>query len=106
MANQSLTLNLPEDLFKRLQQLAETDHRSLEEEALAMLATSIPEDDDLPPDLRQLLDSMPGLDEEALLQAFHNDLARKASVQIGRLQTRRKRQGLTVDEQQRLNHLL
>lgn len=105
MANQMI-LNLPDDLFERLKHLAENDHRSVEEEALNMLAASIPEDDALPPELRQLLDSMQGLDDESLWHAARNDLARKASVEIRRLQTRRKRQGLTVDGQQRLGHLL
>jgi plasmid stability protein len=104
MAN--VNISLPEEVFQRLKQLAETDHRSVEEEAAQRLTASIPKDDTLPPELHQLLDSMPGLDDENLWRAARNDLARKANVQIRRLQARRKRQGLTVDEQQRLNHLL
>jgi hypothetical protein len=106
MADQSLTLRLPDALLERLKQLAENDHRSVEEEAINRLAASIPEDDELPPDLRRLLDSMQGLDDESLWRAARNDLARKASVEIRRLQARRKRKDLTVDEQQRLGHLL
>lgn len=104
MAN--VNVSLPEDLYERLKRLAENDHRSVEEEAAVRLAASLPEDDEIPPDLRQLLDSMPGLDDENLLRAARNNLARKASAEIGRLQSRRKHQGLTVVEQQRLGHLL
>jgi plasmid stability protein len=106
MANQNLTLNLPDALYERLKRLAENDHRSVEEEAVERLAASIPEDEALPADLVELLDSMRGLDDETLWRAARNDLARQASAGISRLQARRKRKGLTVAEQQRLNHLL
>lgn len=106
MANQSLTLNLPDTLYERLKRLAENDHRSVEEEAMKRLAASIPEDETLPADLVDLLDSMQGLDDETLWQAARNDLARRATAEMSRLQARRKRKGLSVAEQQRLAHLL
>jgi plasmid stability protein len=104
MAN--VNVPLPEDVYERLKRLAENDHRSVEEEAAERLAASIPEDEALPADLVEFLDSMQCLDDETLWRLARNDLARKASAGIRRLQARRRRQGLTVAEQQRLSHLL
>ena len=106
MANETLTLNMPDSLFQRLKQRADEMHRSVEEEALAALAASVPQGDELPPDWEELLDSMSALDDEALWRAAQNEPGRKAKARIRRLQAKRRTRGLTVSEQERLAELL
>jgi plasmid stability protein len=106
MADQAMYLNIPDDLYQRLKRRAEEMHRSVEEEALVALATSVPQKDELPHDWKELLDSMSALDDEALWQAAQNDLGRKANAGIRRLRAKRRTRGLTVAEQERLAELL
>ncbi len=106
MAEETLTLNVPESLYQRLKQRADVEHRSLEEAALAALAASLPEEKQIPPAWEELLDSMAALDDEALRRAALNDVGRKANAGIRRLRAKRRTRGLTVAEQERLAELL
>ncbi len=106
MAEEALTLNVPETLYQRLKERAEEMHRSVEEEALEALATSVPQKDELPRDWEELLDSMSTLDDEALWRAAQNEMGRQANAGVRRLQAKRRTRGLTVAEQERLAELL
>ncbi|HEY7126451.1 MAG TPA: hypothetical protein VH540_21100 [Ktedonobacterales bacterium] len=106
MAEETLTLNMPESLYQRLKLRAEAEHRSLEEAALAALAASLPEADQISPELERLLHSMASLDDEALWRAAMNEVGRKANSGIRRLRAKRRTRGLTVAEQERLAELL
>ena len=106
MAEKTLTLNVPDSMYQRLKQRAEVEHRSLEEAALAVLAASVPEEEQLPHGWEDLLDSMAGLDDDALWRAALNDTGRKANSGIRRLRAKSQTRGLTVAEQERLAELL
>lgn len=106
MADQAMYFHIPDDLYQRLKKRAEEMHRSVEEEALVALETSVPQQDELPRDWKELLDSMSALNDEALWQAAQNDLGRKANAGIRRLRAKRRTRGLTVAEQERLAELL
>ena len=103
MAEETLTLNVPERMYQRLKQRAEAEHRSLEE---AALAASVPEKEQLPPAWEELLDSMTALDDEALWRAALNEVGRRANAGIRRLRAKRQARSLTVAEQERLAELL
>jgi len=106
MAEETLTLNVPERMYQRLKQRAEEEHRSLEEAALAALAASVPEKEQLPPAWEELLDSMTSLDDEALWRAALNEVGRRANAGIHRLRAKRQARSLTVAEEERLAELL
>lgn len=106
MAEETLTLNMPESMYQRLKQRAAMEHRSLEEAALAALAASVPEAEQIPPAWGALLDSMIALDDEALWRAALNNRGRKANGGIRRLRAKRQTRGLTVAEQEHLAELL
>ena len=106
MAEETLTLNVPESLYQRLKQRAAVEHRSLEEVVIDTLVTAVPEEDRITPELEQLLNSMASLDDETLWRAARNDLAREAAEEIRRLRAKRERKGLTLDERQRCADLL
>lgn len=106
MADETLTLNVPENLYQRLRQRAAVEHRSVEEVVIDTLVTAVPEEDGITPELEHLLKSMASLDDESLWRAARNDLAREAAEEIRRLRARRERKGLTLDERQRYADLL
>jgi plasmid stability protein len=106
MAQQTLTLNIPDDLFQRLKQQAKQTGRTIEEEAKNVLATGVPADERMTPELEQMLAGMTLLDDESLWRAARNDLAREAAEEIRRLRAKRARKGLSDAEKQRLADLL
>ena len=106
MAQQTLTLNIPDDLYNRLKQLAEQSGRTIEEEARDVLATGVPTDEGMTPELEQMLAGMALLDDEMLRRAARNELGRKAVEEIRRLRAKRERKGLSNAEKQRLADLL
>ncbi len=106
MAEETLTLNVPERMFQRLKQRAEVEHRSMEEAALAALAAAVPDEEQIPSSWEELLDSMAALDDEALWRAAQNEVGRKANAEIRRLRAKLQTRGLTVAEQERMAELL
>ena len=75
MTMQTLTLQVPEVLFTRLKQRAEQANRTVEAETLNLLATAVPEAEELPADLQQAITSLGSLEDEALWRAAHSRLA-------------------------------
>lgn len=106
MAQQTLTLNIPDDLYQRLKQLAAQSGRTIEEEAQNVLATGVPTGEGMTPELEEMLAGMALLDDEALWRAARNELAREAAEEIRRLRAKRERKGLSDAEKQRLADLL
>lgn len=106
MAEETLTLNLPDTLYQRLKKRADAEDRSVEEVVIETLVSSVPEEDGIPPELEHLLNSMASLDDATLWRAAKNDLAREAAEEIRRLRAKRERKGLTLDERQRYADLL
>ena len=106
MSQQTLILNLPDDLYQRIKQHAEQSGRTLEEEAERVLAEGIPADEQMTPELERMLPSLALLDDAALWQAARNDLAREAAEEIRRLRAKRERKGLSDAEKQRFSDLL
>ncbi|HEY7349979.1 MAG TPA: hypothetical protein VH599_16800 [Ktedonobacterales bacterium] len=106
MAQQTLTLNIPDDLYQRLQQRAAKARHTIEDEVVDMLAAGAPGDDRIPADLKEMLNSMVVLDDAALWQAARSHLSRKRSDEIEALHFKRQREGLTDAEKERLAWLM
>jgi hypothetical protein len=106
VTHQTLTLNIPDHLYQWLEQWAEQTHQSIEEAALNMLASVASEDEGLSGDLKELLEAMTQLPDEALWDAARNSLAREATEKLRRLHARHRRQGLSLAEWQRQDDLL
>lgn len=101
MTMQTLTLQVPEILFTRLQQRAQQANRTVEAETLDLLATAVPVAEELPADLEQALTSLGSLEDEALRRAAQNGLAVEAAEELEALHFKRQREGLTEAETQR-----
>jgi plasmid stability protein len=100
MTTQTVTLNLPEPLYQRLRERASQTHRSVEDEALEVLATAVPVAADLPADLEVAISPLSVLDDAALWQAARSHFPADAAQQLEELHLKRQREGLTEAEAQ------
>lgn len=105
MAHQTLTLNIPDDLYDRLKKRAEAAHRTVEAEVLDVVAGAVA-DGELPVDVAQALAALAVADDETLWQAARSRLSQNVSDEIEELHFKRQREGLTDGEQQRLAGLM
>lgn len=69
MAGKTLTMTIPDELYARIQAQAASTRRSIQEEALQVLALAVPPAETLPVDLHELLDHLTVLDDDALWRA-------------------------------------
>lgn len=106
MAEQTLTLRIPEHLYQRLKQRAEGTHRPIELAALDLLAANASEEESVAGDLQDLHATMDQLPDEELWAAARNTLAREAGEKLRRLRVKQRRTGLTLAEWHRRDELL
>ena len=102
-----IPLHIPDDLYQRLKERAEQNHRTVEEELIEAAAAGIAEDgEDIPPDLERTLASLAVLNDETLIQAARSHLPLEMWQEIESLHFKQQREGLMVSEQERLNWLM
>ena len=106
MSTETLTLKVPGPLYHHLKEHAERAHRSVEEETLEVLATALPLEDALPPDLSEAVESLELLDDSALWEAARSRLAHASAVRLEALHHKRQREGLTDAETEELAGLV
>jgi plasmid stability protein len=105
MAEQTITLTLPDDLYRRFQEHAALKQRSLEEEVLS-LATSALAEDQLPRDIQQAIADLTQLDDASLWQtARTSHLTQEQSEAIEELLFKQQREGLAAEEKAQLEQL-
>ncbi|HEU5198095.1 MAG TPA: hypothetical protein VFU32_00585 [Ktedonobacterales bacterium] len=105
MAGQTITLTLPNDLYRRFQEHAALKQRSLEEEVLS-LATSALAEDQLPGDMQQATADLAQMSEAALWRTARNShLTQEQSEAIEELLFKQQREGLTIVEKVQLEQL-
>ena len=105
MPTHSLTVHVPDPLYGLLKQRAEQTSRTVEIELLEALATAVPVDDGLPPNLVRLLEPLPSLDA-ALWTLARDRLSRQASARLESLHLKSQRVPLTDDEAQEERRLM
>lgn len=106
MTVQTLTVNVPERLYRCLKQRADQAHRSVEAEMLEVLATAAPVADELPADWAEVLASLSRLDDTVLWQEARRHLAVEVATQLEQLHLKRQQEGLTEAEAQALAELV
>lgn len=105
MPGKSITLDLPEDLYERVRQVAEQSQRPLERvlvESIRLLFV-------LPPtstDVATTLAAMPGYSDAQLWAVVYQRLAWPQSQRLHELSAKNKLEKLTEDEQSECEHLL
>jgi plasmid stability protein len=106
MHAQTVTLNLPDALYRQLEHRAVRANRTVEAEVLEVLATAVPEAETLPADLAQAVSTLALLDDAQLWQAARTRLARETAARMEELNLTQQREGLTGDEKQELAGLV
>lgn len=106
MGAQPLLINVPDELYQQLEELAVQSQRSVEAETLELLTQAIPHEDRLPDDHEQLVASMTLLTVDELLAAAKSRLSADESDELEQLHFKQQREGLTAAEQLRNDELL
>jgi plasmid stability protein len=95
---QSVTVRLPEPLYRQLQRRAQQTRRTVEDELVELVTSAVPLDEELPPDLAEAIASMGVLDDAELWRAARSRLAAEDAERFEELNAKRQREGLTSDE--------
>lgn len=106
MSGQSILLNLPDDLYRRLTVQARLSHRSLEEEVLRVVATSVTPETALSKELDDELSQLEALSDDALWLVARSHLSSRDAARLEALHSRRQRDGLTAREANTLDELV
>jgi plasmid stability protein len=106
MLTQTITVNLPDSLYRQVAQRARRTHSSLEEELLAVLASALSTTAELPTETSDALAQLAYLTDEELWQAAQVILPPEESMQMQTLMFKRQSEGLTQAEQEEAEQLL
>ncbi|MBK9091811.1 MAG: hypothetical protein WAW03_04595 [Anaerolineae bacterium] len=107
MTLQTITLRLPEMLYRQVEHRAQRMRRSVEDELIIVVSTALPTTDDLPLDIAGDLAQLTFLTDAELWQAAQTTLPSRDSERMQALMFKRQRDELTVAEEreaQRLAH--
>ncbi len=106
MAIQTRTVQLPDRLYAQLRRRAEQANRTVEAELVDLVATAMPEQDELSDALSVELAGLEHLGDEALWKAARSRLAATMSRRLEKLHHKRQRDGLTEMEDRALAELV
>src|SRR6266508_6191205 len=100
MTGRSVTIEVPEYLYDRLKRRADEARLSLEAEVVQTLASTVPPDDRLEPELEDALAGLVLLDDQALWHLARRRLPQRSARRLQSLHDKLRREGLTEDERQ------
>ena len=107
MARQTVSVELPEDLYQRVCETASAVARSVQDVVAASIAMSLPPlEEDLPPDVRAELGPMALLSAEELREVSRESLDRDRQSRLESLASLQKKQPLSDIEQAELDGLV
>lgn len=106
MSTDTVTIHLPDGLYRRLERLADLTEQPLEEVIVRTLTASLPPlPDDLAPDTRDALQALEALSDDELLLQARATFAEDRYARLTALRERRREGTLTTNEQTELDHL-
>ena len=107
MAVEPLMLNVPKPLYNRIKLRANESHRSVEDEALELLATAVSDSEEgLSAELATSLSALEKLNEQGLWHAARSKLSAEDIARIEALHEKRQGSYLTEDETRELEALI
>jgi hypothetical protein len=107
MPDQNITLNLPEALYKRARETAESLSLPLDDVLKQSIALSLPElENDLPKDLRSDLSAMPLFSDEELWNTARFTMDEDEQVKLEALAELKKQGQLSESEKLNLKYLI
>ena len=98
MTARAITLHLPETLYERFRQRAEWSRRSLETELLEAVASAVPAEAELSPELIRTVEALAGLADEELWHLARKAMSPEASQELEALHLKQRDEGLSQDE--------
>lgn len=104
---QTLTINLPETVYRQVQRQSHDSQRSVAEEVVAVIVQALPGEEAVSPELEEELDAMDLFSDEELWQAARAQVNPASGNEMQQLLEKQQREGLTPFEQsavQRLAH--
>jgi hypothetical protein len=105
MTLQTITLRLPDMLFRQIERRAQRTRRPVEDELVAVVSSALPTLDDLPADIADELAQLGYLTDAELWQAAHTALLLSDSERMQALLLKRQRDGLSVAEEREARRL-
>jgi hypothetical protein len=107
MTTETMTIQVPEMLYRRLERLAALTHRPLESLVVQTLSSNIPPlPDDLPPPARDALVALESLGDDALWQVMRGTFPDDQHEQLVELREKRRAGTIAPDEQTILDRLM
>ncbi len=98
MATQSLTVHLPDRLYSRLEERASDSNRTVEAELIEVLATAIPAEFEMPPELATELALLDQLDDASLWKLPREKLPAETSAHLEQMHLKQRGEGLNEPE--------
>ena len=107
MSNQSVLIDLPENIYNKYKHRAEQMQRSVEAEIVESIARAVPNnDDELSTELQELVIQLGFLDDKALLRIARSKHSKKEASRIETLHFKRQSEGLDDFESKELAELM
>jgi hypothetical protein len=107
MLNQSVLIDLPENIYNKYKQRAEQMQRSVEAEIVESIARAAPANaDDLSAELHDLVVQLGFLDDKALFRIARSHQPKKEATRIETLHFKRQSEGLADSESKELAELM
>ncbi|MGH2587458.1 MAG: hypothetical protein ACRDJE_21285 [Dehalococcoidia bacterium] len=100
-----LELEIPGDVFAKLERAAEQEHRSVQDEAVRLLTRVVPEDQLLPARTRAALANLATLKGPDLLRAARKRPSTRSIGLWRKLLAKREDEGLSSDDEHALDEL-
>lgn len=108
MVTHSVTVNLPDRIYERVQQQAQNKNRSVEDELTAVVETAVSLGEEwagIPPDLAEEAAQLALLDDEHLWRVARLTVPAEKSERMQALTWKQQSEGLTEAEQQEAQQL-
>jgi len=104
MTTETMTIQVPEPLYRRLERLAALTHRPLESLIVQTLSSNIPPlPDDLPTPMRDALTALEGLSDDDLWEIVRSSAPEGQHEQFSELREKRRAGIIAPDEQVNLD---
>ena len=101
-----VSIEVPEPVYRRLQHIAETTHRSVEDVLVSTVNVALPAAPDLPDDVSNELAAMSMFSDDALWAAVESALSAAERTRLGQLNDMADDRPLTAAERHELDGLL
>ena len=106
MSLQTVTIRLPNMLYRKIERRARQMKRSIEDELVNVVKTALPSLDDLPSDIVDDMAQLTFLTDAELQRTATMTLRAEESERMEALLFKQQREGLTAAEQEEANQLL